>query len=74
MGRWIHRFRRTRQMMSEVHPGPETGFLERLASDEHHFNEQRSNVGWKAFLCRPHCRSQLVVDTTKKGHYRVRIS
>lgn len=73
MGRWIHRFRRTRQMMSDVHPGPDAGFLERFASGEDHHSERQSDVGWKAFLCRQHCCGQLVVDTTQKGHYKVRI-
>ncbi|KAK4022302.1 hypothetical protein OUZ56_007775 [Daphnia magna] len=70
MGRWIHRFRRTRQMMSDVHPGPDAGFLERFASGEDHHSERQSDVGWKAFLCRQHCCGQLVVDTTQKGHYK----
>jgi hypothetical protein len=70
MGRWIHRFRRTRQMMSDVHPGPDAGFLERYATGDHQ-EEGRSDVGWNAFLCRQHCHGQLVVDTTQKGHYRV---
>ncbi|XP_057368745.1 cyclic nucleotide-gated cation channel subunit A-like [Daphnia carinata] len=70
MGRWIHRFRRTRQMMSDVHPGPDADFLERFASGEHHHHERQSDIGGKAFLCGQHCRGQLVVDTTQKGHYR----
>ena len=70
VGRWIHRFRRTRQMMSDVHPGPDAGFLERYGD---HQQERRRDIGWKAFLCRQHCHGQLVVDTTQKGHYRVRI-
>ena len=71
MGRWIHRFRRTRQMMSDVHPGPDAGFLERHGSGDHQQQENQSDIGWKALLCRQHCNGHLVVDTTQKGHYRV---
>ena len=71
MGRWIHRIRRTRQMMADVQPGPDAGFLERFTNE--HQQETRNDVGWKAFLLRQHCHGQLVVDTTQKGHYRVRI-
>lgn len=72
MGRWVHRFRRTRQMMSDVHPGPDAGYLERYATGDHQ-EERQSDIGWNAFLCRQHCHGQLVVDTTQKGHYRVSI-
>ena len=69
VGRWMHRLRRTRQMMTDVHPGPDdAGFIERFASAH---DESRSDIGRKAFLCRQHCHGSLVVDTTQKGHYRV---
>lgn len=71
VGRWVHRFRRNRQMMSDVHPGPDAAFLDRFNGGNNP-EEGRRDIGWKEFLCRQHCHGRLVVDTTKKGHYRVR--
>lgn len=60
-------------MMTDVDAGPDAEFLERYTTADNQPGENRKIVGWRAFLCKQHCRGNLVVDTTQKSHYRVSI-
>lgn len=71
MGRWLHRLRQTRQIMTDIHAGPdETSFINRFSASAQQ-EERRRSIGWRALFRRRSCSGSLVVDTTQKHYYRV---